>query len=60
MISAHDTGERWLHEACPQLGGRVPLDVATTKRGTTEVLRLLKYWPGPEEGLAHLRPVAQP
>ena len=46
--------KRWLKQPCPQLGGRAPLRVATTKRGTARVLRVLKYWPGPEEGLAHL------
>ena len=59
IITDHDDGKRWLQEPCPQLAGGVPLKVATTKRGTAEVLRLLKYWPGPEEGLAHLRMVAK-
>jgi uncharacterized protein (DUF2384 family) len=59
MIDDHDDGKRWLREPCPQLADRVPLQVATTKRGTAEVLRVLKYWPGPEEGLAHLRMAAK-
>jgi hypothetical protein len=59
IITDHDDGKWWLQEPCPQLAGGVPLKVATTKRGTAEVLRLLKYWPGPEEGLAHLRMVAK-
>ena len=60
MITDYNAGTLWLHEPCPQLGGRVPLQVATTKRGTAEVLRVLKYWPGPQEGLAHLRTAALP
>jgi uncharacterized protein (DUF2384 family) len=59
MITDYNAGTLWLHEPCPQLGGRVPLQVATTKRGTAEVLRVLKYWPGPQEGLAHLKTVAK-
>lgn len=59
-IQGLEDGKRWLHKVCPQLGGRVPLEVATTKHGTAEVLRGLKYWPGPSEGLAHLRMVARP
>lgn len=60
MINDHDDGKRWLHSPCPQLGGQAPLKVATTKCGTAEVLRVLKYWPGPEAGLAHLRMGAKP
>jgi hypothetical protein len=55
MIEDPIDARRWVENPCPQLGGRVPLKVATTKRGTARVLRILKYWPGPDEGLAHLR-----
>ena len=60
MIADASDGNRWLHEPCPQLGGRPPFKAAVTWRGTAEVLRVLKYLPGPSEGLAHLRMVARP